>query len=297
MPAAPSSSVPAAPERCRARSATAGAGPSRRSPTPTWSPAGSRPTPSFPGIGRLDVAGAAAALDAAGLTADGVLAVVDAAMVQALRAVSVERGVDPRGLALVAFGGAGPLHACTLADALGMPAVIVPARAGVLSAVGILTADEQRHLVRTWPTPRDHTGLDEARALLAAEARALLDGADGRPGLAPDVEVELEVTTMVDCRYAGQSHELTVPDVAAFAGEHQRRNGYARADAAVEVIAVRAVARRRLAGQPRTTSPRPARAPAVGPAVVAEADCTIWVPAGWRAVPGHAGALVLRREP
>ena len=78
------------------------------------------------------------ALDDAGVSAEGVLAVVDAAMEQALRAVSVERGVDPRGLALVAFGGAGPLHACALADALGMPAVIVPARAGVLSAVGIL---------------------------------------------------------------------------------------------------------------------------------------------------------------
>ena len=84
--------------------------------------------------------------------------VVDATMAQALRAVSVERGVDPRGLALVAFGGAGPLHACALADALGMAAVIVPARAGVLSAVGLLAAPAQRDLVRSWPTPLDHDG-------------------------------------------------------------------------------------------------------------------------------------------
>ena len=107
------------------------------------------------------------------MTAEGVLAVVDANMERALRAVSVERGVDPRGLALVAFGGAGPLHACALADALGMPAVIVPARAGVLSAVGLLTAPRRRDLVRSWPTPGDHTGLG------AGAGRA------GRPGPGP----------------------------------------------------------------------------------------------------------------
>jgi len=241
----------------------------------------------FPGIGRLDLAGAAAALDGAGLTAAGVLAVVDAAMVQALRAVSVERGIDPRGLALVAFGGAGPLHACTLAQALDMPAVIVPARAGVLSAVGILGADEQRHLVQTWPTPTDHTGLEDARQVLAQRAAALLAGT-GAP--ADDVSV----TTTVDCRYAGQSHELTVADVAAFATEHQRRNGYARADAVVEVIAVRAQARR---PSPVDLAALPVhdRDSAIGPVVVAEPDCTIWIPAGWVAEPGQAGALVLRR--
>ena len=99
-----------------------------------------------------------AALAAAGVTAEGVIDVVDANMERALRAVSVERGVDPRGLALVAFGGAGPLHACALADALGMPAVVVPARAGVLSAVGILSAPPRRDLVRSWPTPERPRG-------------------------------------------------------------------------------------------------------------------------------------------
>ncbi|HET6954912.1 MAG TPA: hydantoinase/oxoprolinase family protein, partial [Acidimicrobiales bacterium] len=113
---------------------------------------------SFGGLA-LDRDAAAAALARAGVTAEGVLAVVDANMEQALRAVSVERGVDPRGLALVAFGGAGPLHACALADALDMPAVLVPARAGVLSAVGMLAAPVQHDLVRTWPTPDDHEGL------------------------------------------------------------------------------------------------------------------------------------------
>ena len=81
----------------------------------------------FPGLGQLDVDAARDVLDAAGVTATGVLAVVDAAMEEAVRAVTVARGVDPRDLALVAFGGAGPLHACAIADALDMRAVLVPA--------------------------------------------------------------------------------------------------------------------------------------------------------------------------
>ncbi len=162
------------------------------------------------------------------MTAEGVIDVVDANMERALRAVSVERGVDPGGLALVAFGGAGPLHACALADALGMPAVVVPARAGVLSAVGILSAPPRRDLVRSWPAPEDHAGLGDALAALAAEARPLVAGAD------------VTVETAVDCRYRGQSHELTVPDVASFHEAHERQNGYARPDHPVEVVALRA---------------------------------------------------------
>ena len=73
--------------------------------------------------------------------------VVDAAMERAVRVVTVERGVDPRELALVAFGGAGPLHACAIADALGMRAVIVPPRAGVCSAAGLLSAPFGREVV------------------------------------------------------------------------------------------------------------------------------------------------------
>ena len=236
----------------------------------------------------LDRHRAAAALAAAGVTAEGVLAVVDASMERALRAVSVERGVDPRGLALVAFGGAGPLHACGLADALGMPAVVVPARAGVLSAVGLLTAPRRRDLVRSWPTPDDHAGLDEARAGLAAAAAALVGTGAGT-----------EVATALDCRYRGQSHELTVPSVGAFAEEHRRRNGYARPGDPVEVIAVRAVATRPPAVDPADLPDPPVRiaGPVTGPAVVAEADCTIWVADGWEATTGAAGALVLRRGP
>src|SRR5438876_2478568 len=168
----------------------------------------------FPGLGRLDVGAARRVLDRAGVDAAGVGEVVDAAMEQAVRVVSVARGVDPTGLALVAFGGAGPLHACAIAGALGMAAVVVPPRAGVLSAVGLLCSPRQRELVRSWPVPSVHDELDRALAALAAEARAA-------------VGAGAEVETAVDCRYAGQSHELTVRSIGEFADEHRSRNGYA----------------------------------------------------------------------
>ena len=235
----------------------------------------------LPGLGVLDAAAAQRALAATGVTAEGVVAVVDAAMEEAVRAVTVARGVDPREVALVAFGGAGPLHACAIADALGMPCVIVPARAGVLSAAGILTAPRQRELVRSWATPGDHDGLADALDALATATAGLV-------GRGATTEVA------IDARYAGQSHELTVPDVASFHDEHRRRNGYASAHAPVEVVALRA----------RASLPSPvgvldlppvARTTATGPMAIAEADCTIWVPEGWAAKEGAASALVLQR--
>jgi N-methylhydantoinase A/oxoprolinase/acetone carboxylase beta subunit len=236
---------------------------------------------------RMDAAAARSALAGAGVEAEDVLRVVDASMVRALRAVSVERGVDPAGLALVAFGGAGPLHACALADAMGMPAVVVPARAGVLSAVGLLAAPPRREVVRSRLQPADLDGLD---AELVAVRDAVLVLAGGREGVT--------VRTMVDCRYAGQSHELTVPDVEGFHDEHVRRNGFSRPDAAVEVVAVRAVAEHppvlRVDELP-VPDHRTGFRPVEGPRVVAEPDCTIWLAEGWRAAAGAAGALVLQR--
>jgi N-methylhydantoinase A/oxoprolinase/acetone carboxylase beta subunit len=236
----------------------------------------------FPGIGRLDIEAARAALARAGVTAEGVIQVVDAAMEQALRAVTVARGVDPRGCVLVAFGGAGPLHACAVADALGMPRVIVPARAGVLSAVGVLGSPLQRDLARSWPTPLDHHGLDAAVRSLARAAAGLVGDPD-------------EVVTALDCRYAGQSHELTVARLEEFHDAHARRNGYGRPESPVEVITLRATARRAPAVAIHEL-PTPRRVGGDGPTYLAEADCTIWVPAGWRARPGAAGALVLERR-
>ncbi len=239
----------------------------------------------FPGLGVLDVDAAEAALAGAGVSAAGVIAVVNASMEQALRTVSVARGVDPRELALVAFGGAGPLHACDLAESLGITAVIVPPRAGVLSAVGILTAPRQVDLVRSWARPDDHEGLGEALAALAE--RALSEVGGGTEG-------RIVLTTAVDCRYQGQSHELTVDSPGSFPAEHERRNGYARDGAVVEVVAIRATCR---VHPPLALDdlPAPTRARAVGPVVIAEEDCTIWVPNGWEATPGALGALVLRR--
>jgi N-methylhydantoinase A/oxoprolinase/acetone carboxylase beta subunit len=237
----------------------------------------------FPGLGRLDLDASRRALNDAGVTAEGVVAVVDAAMERAVRVVSVERGLDPRQLALVAFGGAGPLHACAIAEALDMPAVIVPPRAGVLSAVGVLCSPRQHSLVRSWPAPADHRGAEKALAELAVEAKGVLGDA-------------AQTETALDCRYAGQSHELTVSDVDAFHEEHRRRNGFARPDAPVEVVALRAVARLAPPLQPDELPAMEGRRKADGPAVLAEPDCTVWLPDGWYAEVHEGGSWILRRS-
>src|SRR5262249_8570816 len=153
----------------------------------------------------------------------------------------------------LAFGGAGPLHACAIAEELGMRTVVVPARAGVFSALGILCAPEQRELVETWPDPSARAGLRAARDVLAARVGALL----------PDGEVELSL----DCRSRGQSHELTVAEVDDFEEAHVQRNGYARPGVAIEVVALRARVSR---PAPLTLHdlPAPARVSVRGPAAV-----------------------------
>ncbi len=237
----------------------------------------------FPGLGVLNVDASASALARGGVDPEGVVAVVNAAMEQAVRSVTVARGVDPRTCALVAFGGAGPLHACALADALGVTTVIVPARAGVLSAVGLLGAPLQRELVRSWPAPAASDGIELALEALAAEVRDL-------------VGPEAASSTFVDVRYAGQSHELTVACVDDFHDEHGRRNGYAHRDAPVEVVALRARARIDSPMSVDSLGPPPfTRRPVEGPAVIAEPDCTIWVAPGWAARVGSAGSFVIER--
>ena len=242
----------------------------------------------FPGLGVLDVEAARRALDESGVDAAGVVAVVDAQMEQALRTVSVERGVDPSGLALVAFGGAGPLHACDLAAALGIPAVVVPPAAGALSAVGLLTSPPRRELVRSWPVPTDHDGLDAALAQLADRALDQL-GDDVDPAGAT-------VATFLDCRYHGQSHEVTVASVDEFPAEHWRRNGFRRDGEVIEVVALRAVATGSAPADVAEVLGRATPFPAavVGPDVVVRDDCTVWVPDGWVGTPGPLGSLVLR---
>ncbi|MGH3077620.1 MAG: hydantoinase/oxoprolinase family protein, partial [Gaiellaceae bacterium] len=166
--------------------------------------------------------------------------------------------------ALVAFGGAGPLHACALANELGMTTVLVPAAAGVLSALGLAAADERRDFVRSYVT-------------LLAEAGEL-----PREGEA-------------DLRYAGQSFELTVPLGARLADRfheaHLDRYGYADPDRALELVAIR-TAEIRVAPPVSITGPRLATR---GPEVLELEGSTAWVPAGWSGETDAHGTLVLGR--
>jgi N-methylhydantoinase A/oxoprolinase/acetone carboxylase beta subunit len=190
-------------------------------------------------------------------------------MVRALRVMTVEQGIDPRGFALLAFGGAGPLHACDLADELQISRVVVPRAGGVLSALGLAAADHRR---------------DEARTVLLRDPgdddlRALADGAD---------EVAWDV------RYAGQSFELTVRDVADFHDVHEQRYGYADRDAPIELVTVRRTQR-----EPgpeidlRGGEPEPR---ATGPDVLRLPETTIVVAEGWRASEDNAGTLFLQKD-
>jgi N-methylhydantoinase A len=138
----------------------------------------------------------------------GIHAVVNAGMAQALRMVSVARGRDPRGLTLVATGGAAPAHACRLARELGIRRVVLPAEAGVASALGLLGADRRFDLTRTFPCRVEEPAIPALAAVLAElreRARELAGGGDG--GGPPRVEYEAAM------RYVGQGFELTVPVV------------------------------------------------------------------------------------
>jgi N-methylhydantoinase A len=194
-----------------------------------------------------------------------VIDVVNAEMVRALRVVSVEQGLDPRDFALVAFGGAGPLHACALADELGMTTALVPAAAGVLSALGLVAADERRDAVRSYVAPLEEVG---------------------------DVPGEGEA----DLRYAGQSFELTVPlgdDLAErFHRAHEARYGYADRSRPLELVAVR-TQDVRAAPEVVVTGPRFS---AVGAQVLELDGATAWVPDGWAGETDAHGTLVLRRQ-
>jgi N-methylhydantoinase A/oxoprolinase/acetone carboxylase beta subunit len=167
-----------------------------------------------------------------------------------------------------------------------MAAVVVPPRAGVLSAVGLLCSPRQADLVRSWPTPGSVDGLSHALAELEGQA------ADE---VAAEDRADVVVETAVDCRYAGQSHELTVPSPEEFPAEHRRRNGFSRPGAPVEVVALRARATVPAPFTEEDLGRPPTRQPATGPCVVAEPDCTLWIPDGWRAEVAPDGAWVLKR--
>jgi N-methylhydantoinase A len=174
--------------------------------------------------------------------AQGILDIVEANMEKAIRVISVERGYDPRDYTLVAFGGAGGLHACGLAAALEIPRVLIPKFPGGLSALGILRADVVKDFSRT--------------ILLAIESRRAMRGvlekefARMERAAATDMRREgfeprqVRVERLFDMRYVGQAYELTVPAKGDFAGSfhraHERRYGYSDAQRAVEIVNVRA---------------------------------------------------------
>jgi N-methylhydantoinase A len=194
--------------------------------------------------------------DAAGRAFEGLdpaeaVEAVNAEMLRALRLVSVERGQDPRELALVAFGGAGPLHACALAEELGMETVLVPAAAGVLSALGLALADERRDAVRSYVCALEDAG-------------------------------ELPAEGEAELRYRGQSFELTVPLqprlAEAFHRAHEARYGYADRERPIELVTVRTADVR---PGPRLELPEAAPLEARGPSVLELDGATCWIPPGW----------------
>jgi N-methylhydantoinase A len=212
----------------------------------------------------LDRAAAERALR--GIEPEEAIAVVNAEMLRALRLVSVERGHDPREFALVAFGGAGPLHACALAEELGMGTVLVPEAAGVLSALGLALSDERLDQVEAYVCSLEEAG-------------------------------ELPAEGEADLRYAGQSFELTVPlgpDLAAaFHRAHEARYGYADADRPVELVAVRTADVR---PGPEAELPPAKPLDERGPALLELAGATCWIPPGWVGVrDGTSSTLRLTR--
>ncbi|HUT86757.1 MAG TPA: hydantoinase/oxoprolinase family protein [Candidatus Heimdallarchaeota archaeon] len=216
------------------------------------------------GLGSLDEAAAKKAIATVATPLDltveaaalGILKVADAAMERAIRVISIERGYDPRDFVLLAFGGAGPLHAVSIARQLAIPMVVVPTVAGVLSAFGLLAAkfghDFGRGLVRLLREVEPEM-LEEILTDLCRRGKEELR-ADG-------VSKEtMSFQASADLRYLGQAHEITVPlpggdlgtleprtiDPAfidqletAFRNEHQRRYGHAAPDEPIELVAVR----------------------------------------------------------
>lgn len=182
--------------------------------------------------------------------AEGMIRLTETAMEKAIRVISVERGYDPREFALVAFGGAGPLHACALAQALRIPGVLVPRMPGALSALGILLADTVRDYSKTVMVNAksnlephfaelEHFGTEELRK-------------EGLRSMA---------NRSVDMRYAGQGYELNVPTgpdmLQSFHQAHRRRYGHADESRTVEVVNVRV--RMTVAAQPVEFQQRPLR--------------------------------------
>jgi N-methylhydantoinase A len=263
--------------------------------------------------------------------AAAVLRIANATMVRALHVVSIGRGHDPRRFALVAFGGAGPMHACAIAEELGIARIVVPRYPGVASAFGLLLSDVRHDVRRTWVRLTRSLRAEELSERLGALEREALDvlARAGFENGAGRVDFELDV------RYRGQAYELTVPvrpgrplaDVEqAFHEAHEQAYGHASPVADTEIVTLRARASAALeapdwnglAASPAASSAAssrlvttPGRGPeryalheretldardaVAGPAIVEQDDSTIVVAPGWLLGVGAAGSVVLER--
>jgi N-methylhydantoinase A/oxoprolinase/acetone carboxylase beta subunit len=271
---------------------------------------------------QLDIARAATAVDSIAhqlgisrvAAAQGILRVANANMERAIRLVSVERGHDPRDFALVAFGGCGGMHACEIAQELGIQTVLVPEHAGALSALGMLLANHVRDYASGVLNRSD---FEREFRRLERTAKKDLSGA--------------ELIRSADVRYAGQSYELTVPwraadPAAPFHGEHERVYGYSNPDRAIEIVTIRVRARldvpkpalhsgrlrSRMAKKPIMRRIHSAGAwretrvyvraslPATkvrGPALILDYGSTTLIPPGWSFAVDKFGNLIARRKP
>ena len=202
-------------------------------------------------------------------TAEGIIEIAEVAMVRALMVITVERAVDPAGLSLLGFGGAGGLHAASVARRLGMRGAVVPPAPGAFSAVGLALAGESAERLRP---VLQRSGALRRGALTsiasdaAREAREAVRAGGSSRGIVTSVEARL--------RYAGQGHALSVPWsadlVAAFRRAHQALNGFAPRDAEVEIVELRARAERRPRSLPVTVE---RRAKAARPAALRRPPC------------------------
>jgi N-methylhydantoinase A len=279
------------------------------------------------GAMRLDADAAHAAL--ARLAADlsmpveeaahGILAIADAAMVRAIKVISLEQGHDPHDHTLVAFGGAGGLHACRLADALDIPRVLLPQHPGLLSARGMLAAPRAHMASQTALQPLDQLEGTSIAALLAELETRARDAMN-----TPDQALHLQISA--ELRYAGQSHTLRIPVAwrpghaasidaprAAFEAAHMAAYGWIAANRAVELVTVRLLATVEddrvvyMPGEPPAARhiahsgviERDALVDGdtfTGPCTLVEYSATTTIPAGWRATT-RAGHVLITREP
>jgi N-methylhydantoinase A len=251
--------------------------------------------------------------------AEGIVRVANQEMVRALRVVTVERGIDPRGFALMPFGGAGPMHAAALADELEIDSLLVPRAGGVLSALGMIASDRRRDTARTVML----SGAELTSERIAAELTAL------RETIGEGLEdAEAEVT--YELRYAGQSFELPVPGTVdsppdelreRFAAEHEERYGYRDPDSEIELVHMRlALSLPGARPQPRASAGRLERserrarfggewsqaavfrgepgegATALGPCIFELPETTLVLPPGWSAEVDASGTIAARRD-